>query len=430
MKLIRLATSAVVTSLLFAMPAESAVGMAKLRIQIAQSNEQWWGSAVCVGPSNREGEWVFLTAKHNVEGVDIGGRDKAYLTIGGEWVPVTSGALCDSQHDDVAILGVKYQLGIGKYARIADGAPDGTAVHTAGYPAGGKLRMARGRMQRGDPIVPDGVSQGESGGGVFDEHDRLIGIISGYVTDSPSTVVVTTCDRIRGWYGRRGWPCPPCQNPSAARPVERVPPSDVPGPPFSPEIESAPPPPIEEPDTPSDAVSASEVWEAIEGLRSQIAAIPTGPQGPIGPPGERGEAGPPGQRGEPGLAGSPGPAGPVGRSGKDGVNGRPGRDGTNGNPGRDGKDGAFIASAQVRNGRLILIRSDGREIDAGLLPVSGDTTDISQRVAALESQVEQPFDVQLFVNGKPATDVRSVQPHGGWLPIDLPWEVVKPQQEN
>lgn len=111
--------------------------------------------------------------------------------------------------------------------------------------------------------------------------------------------------------------------------------------------------------------------------------------------------------------------GPVGRSGKDG---------TNGNPGRDGKDGAFIATAQIRNGHLILIRSDGKEIDAGALPTS-DNSALSQRVAALEKQVEKPFDVQLFVNGQPTTDVRSVQPHGGWLPIDLPWEVVKPQEK-
>lgn len=127
-----------------------------------------------------------------------------------------------------------------------------------------------------------------------------------------------------------------------------------------------------------------------------------------------------GPQGEQGLPGIPG---------KDGANGRPGRDGTNGNPGRDGKDGAFIATAQIRDGRLILIRSDGQEIDAGKLPATNPDTELSQRVTALEEQIDKPFDVQLFVNGKAATDVRSVQPHGGWLPIDLPWEVVKPRQE-
>jgi hypothetical protein len=71
----------------------------------------------------------------------------------------------------------------------------------------------------------------------------------------------------------------------------------------------------------------------------------------------------------PALAGAPGPQGPAGKDGKigkDGLPGRDGRDGKDGKNGADGKDGISIIDAKIDfDGSLLIVLSDGNEIDAG-----------------------------------------------------------------
>jgi hypothetical protein len=72
------------------------------------------------------------------------------------------------------------------------------------------------------------------------------------------------------------------------------------------------------------------------------------------------------------IAKVPGPVGPQGKEGKqgrDGLPGQNGRDGHNGSDGRDGVDGQDGVSVEdayfTADGSLLLVLSDGREIDAG-----------------------------------------------------------------
>jgi hypothetical protein len=71
----------------------------------------------------------------------------------------------------------------------------------------------------------------------------------------------------------------------------------------------------------------------------------------------------------PALAGKEGPQGLAGKDGKpgrDGRDGAPGRDGVDGKNGVDGKDGVGVVDAKVDfDGSLVIILSDGNEIDAG-----------------------------------------------------------------
>lgn len=72
------------------------------------------------------------------------------------------------------------------------------------------------------------------------------------------------------------------------------------------------------------------------------------------------------------IAKVPGPVGPQGKEGKqgrDGLPGQNGRDGHNGSDGRDGENGQDGVSVEdayfTADGSLLLVLSDGKEIDAG-----------------------------------------------------------------
>lgn len=426
------------------------------------------GAAVCVGRTTGNG-MMMLTAKHIFEGVSP--QAAMRVSVRGKLLPF--GVLRYHDEEDLALIATPDGTAPAdvKCAEIAEGLPRlGEAVYVAGYGQSKRVRSGSWReytvvgtrsvnggppqqatFTETGPFIPDGIAQGDSGGGLYDADGNLIGITNAFAADGrdQSRVKFVDCQTIRRWYGQNNWACPTCPNgracpvpgpanryppPVVSVPLDRPSPRPIQTPPVSippvplqapPDddmavdgdigLDDAPPPPL---DTPAFATK-DDLRCAIDKLKAVVAGIQAAP-GPTGPKGDRGPAGPPGETGPAGPVGAPGPVGPVGRSGKDG---------TNGNPGRDGKDGAFIATAYIRDGRLILVRSDGQEIDAGVLP-SADNTELLQRVAALEQQVEQPFDVQLFVNGEPATDVRKVQPHGGWLPINLPWEVVTPQKDN
>lgn len=79
----------------------------------------------------------------------------------------------------------------------------------------------------------------------------------------------------------------------------------------------------------------------------------------------------------PGPKGDKGEKGNDGKPGKDGVDGRPGidgKDGKDGIDGIDGKDGISIVDAYIDfDGSLVIKLSDGKEINAGDVEVTGQS---------------------------------------------------------
>lgn len=77
-----------------------------------------------------------------------------------------------------------------------------------------------------------------------------------------------------------------------------------------------------------------------------------------------------GDKGDRGERGDPGRDGKDGKNGKDGLNGKDGKDGSDGKNGKNGKAGVSVVSANIAiDDHLVLKLSDGKEIDAGELPM-------------------------------------------------------------
>jgi hypothetical protein len=77
-----------------------------------------------------------------------------------------------------------------------------------------------------------------------------------------------------------------------------------------------------------------------------------------------------GDKGDTGERGDPGKDGKDGKNGKDGLNGKDGKDGSDGKNGKNGKAGVSVVSANIAiDDHLVLKLSDGKEIDAGELPM-------------------------------------------------------------
>lgn len=138
----------------------------------------------------------------------------------------------------------------------------------------------------------------------------------------------------------------------------------------------------------------SQLLAVFKELERRIAAIdirqggPKGSRGPLGPKGSKGDDGKEGALGASGPKGNTGPQGAIGASGRDGKEGARGKPGItgltgsqghtgaaglHGNHGRDGVDGISITDVQIDfDGRLTVHLSDGRDIDAGEIPLSRD----------------------------------------------------------
>lgn len=91
------------------------------------------------------------------------------------------------------------------------------------------------------------------------------------------------------------------------------------------------------------------------------------------------------QKGDKGDKGLQGEKGKDGKDGKDGLSGVSGKDGKDGKNGKNGKDGISVVNSYIAaDGRLVLVLSNGTEIDAG--EISGlyehkPTTIVSTQVA-------------------------------------------------
>lgn len=72
------------------------------------------------------------------------------------------------------------------------------------------------------------------------------------------------------------------------------------------------------------------------------------------------------QKGDKGDKGLQGEKGKDGKDGKDGLSGVSGKDGKAGKDGKDGKDGVSVVNSYIAaDGSLVLVLSNGTEIDAG-----------------------------------------------------------------
>jgi hypothetical protein len=77
-----------------------------------------------------------------------------------------------------------------------------------------------------------------------------------------------------------------------------------------------------------------------------------------------------GDKGDKGEKGDAGKDGKDGKNGLDGRNGLDGKDGSDGKNGKTGKAGVSVVSANIAiDDHLVLTLSDGKEIDAGELPM-------------------------------------------------------------
>lgn len=116
-----------------------------------------------------------------------------------------------------------------------------------------------------------------------------------------------------------------------------------------------------------------------------------------------------------GVAGPKGEKGRDGRDGKDGYKGQDGKDGVDGQDGKDGSDGISVADAQIDfDGSLLIILSDGREIDAGtVIPLDvakqihsvstnggGTSQSVLDSIAALQTQINSLIPSQTGNSGK------------------------------
>jgi hypothetical protein len=277
---------------------DQAVGYCRLRI-VADGNVRRLASAVVVGRGDQPDEWIVLSAGHIFAGLDVSqqkvskpgfresdphndslpaSRNRVLkpgqehsdttlieLSLQGEWLPAT--LLEFDRSPDLAVLSVHTRQHL-HTPPIAQGDGYGRAV-MIGFPRGETARAFAGRIAETDP--PLGWLQlvrtshydclvGTSGGGVYDEHGRLIGIQS--CTDSPGEARRIGYTPIAAWdavFTQLGW-CP-------------------------------------------------QQWgrgcEAPRGSAPHPAPLARGPQGERG---RRGEAGPQGPRGEPGPAGPSGPS--------------------------------------------------------------------------------------------------------------------------
>ena len=88
------------------------------------------------------------------------------------------------------------------------------------------------------------------------------------------------------------------------------------------------------------------------------------------------------QKGDKGDKGLQGEKGKDGKDGKDGLSGVSGKDGKAGKDGTDGKDGVSVVNSYIAaDGSLVLVLSDGNEIDAGDIGKSTSGYQINTQLA-------------------------------------------------
>lgn len=209
-------------------------------------------------------------------------------------------------------------------------------------------------------LVGKRAISGDSGGGVFDEQGRLIGVTWGYVGQgqaarSAFTPAIKLVNLVAAHRAKHGMTelsqsvCGPngCMPPMIQQP--QYPQQPIPQAPPATQYQPHPQQPTTHKHEDLKLLIEACRQDILE-IRNIINNAPPGPQGPQGPPGDNGQPGSPGLQGVPGIQGppgAPGAPGPVGLAGRDGR----------------GVDTINVDST----GHLIVHYTDGTRHDAGAL---------------------------------------------------------------
>jgi hypothetical protein len=148
------------------------------------------GSAVIVAAREEYGEAVcyLLTVGHVLDGRQASDSVQVLLPDGNDWRPVRGEAIqqVDAGERDLAVLRA---IATCRPARIGVGPERDGDVWLAGFPGEGQVRVWPGHARETSWfgtlrwIVEGTVTEGASGGGVFDaQTGRLLGLIQGYWT--------------------------------------------------------------------------------------------------------------------------------------------------------------------------------------------------------------------------------------------------------
>jgi len=413
--------------LVFAATSYGAKGVTEVHSFGSDTRPEGGGTVVCVG-TNEAGCIFFLTAKHITHGA------ASYkVKLGDKWVK----ANLIKAHDtlDIAMLGTSAGIAIDglQWPDVAEELPEiGTPIKMAGY--GGPMFggtpierqgqvkeyvLIRERRENGGswqkfrstdvgPVIDAGVYSGDSGGGYFDENDNLLGIISAFVNDKIDNkrLVAVSCVEIRKWYEECQWSCPPCRNgrcpPQRQQQFQRQPPIIV-----SPPVQVSPPP-----TTPPLVVDIDKRLDPLRGqinaLRESLEVFRLEVEDLKDRPANR----PSTQeldtlRHEIVIL--------RGRIAK--LEARP-------TP-TDGRDGNGVSRLWLEGNELWVELSNGTKESLGTFTIPGDSADVDARLAQIEAEIRKPFRVQLYDTGKPVSEIQEVNPHGGYLSLDLFGEVIK-----
>jgi hypothetical protein len=163
-------------------------GLARLRVRGGEEGTTDYGSAVCVGFGRTPGEWTFLSCSHNFES---GGEPE--LQLAGQWVPATL-----LYRDKLAEA---VETAPGQYTRVEAG-PDRSVlvvnwsgrlrfrpvslerylgeIALSGYPSSPSPVTIAGQTEQHPSAMKAALERpsqgGFSGGGVFNNHQELVGI--------------------------------------------------------------------------------------------------------------------------------------------------------------------------------------------------------------------------------------------------------------
>ena len=137
-----------------------------------------------------------------------------------------------------------------------------------------------------------------------------------------------------------------------------------------------------------------------------------------------GEDGKDGKQGEKGDTGATGATGATGSAGATGARGASGKDGADGKDGKDGKDGVSIINVRVVDGDLLVMLSDGKEINAGHILTESQTVIQTGEVKTFFFKTESSSIQRLTVNGKEISqEYYTVEKYGDGTRITVSEEV-------
>jgi hypothetical protein len=262
---------------------------------MATGGGQRWNAGSGAVIHSAGGRSFVLTCKHVVEGR---GQCKVFLAAGRAEHPAE--VIATDARADLALVAVNVaELPRVEVSDVQELRP-GSAVYLVGKEFRHVVGVVRGVNDQPNYRrleVSFSPISGDSGGGVFGEDGKLIGVLIDANRPPPGGGAVSL-STVRAFLQQclPGW-----QRPAVPQPYQPPPPS------------AAPPPAV--PDSRIDILVST-----VDLLRREIAELRQRPAmpGPAGPPGERGPpgpAGPPGERGPAGPAAPPGERGPAGPAG-------------------------------------------------------------------------------------------------------------------